>query len=272
MPGFGERPAIAVMPFASPTRPTSRSPRAGRGPDHRHRPLAQLPRAVAQLSFSLRDRNAGAREVGRTLGRATCTGHRAALGERVCVSAELVDADTGETLVAERFEGAAQDALQLQEGLARGIVARLEPELVRHEGERARRVPPPQASTYELYQRGLWHHYRYTRADNEIAREIFRRTLEIEPDYPRATASLTLALTHAAWCGWTDKQPAHAEALALGQRAVQLDPTDPMTQYALGTTLNHLGRTLDSLARLRECVRLNPSHAAGHAMMAFGYN
>ena len=274
VPGFGERPAIAVMPF--------------RVADQTDEPFADglaedLITAIARWrsfpvlsrssSFSLRNKGADAREVGRTLGaRYVHEGTVRRSGERVRVSADLVDADTGETLVAERFEGVAQDALQLQEGLARGIVARLEPELVRHEGERARRVPPPQASTYELYQRGLWHHYRYTRADNEIAREIFRRTLEIEPDYPRAAASLTLALTHAAWCDWTDKQPAQAEALALGQRAVQLDPTDPMTQYALGTTLNHLGRALDSLARLRECVHLNPSHAAGHAMMAFGYN
>ncbi len=100
----------------------------------------------------------------------------------------------------------------------------------------------------------------------------FRRTLEIEPDYPKATRRAD-ARAHPCGLVRLDGQAAGlAEALALGQRAVQLDPTDPTTQYALGTTLNHLGRAPDSLARLRECVHLNPSHAAGHAMMAFCYN
>lgn len=273
VPGFGGRPAIAVLPFRA----------SGADKVFADGLTEDLITAVAHWrsfpvisrasSFAWYGRDADVREVAAALGaRYVHEGTVRRVGRHVRVAIGLVDADTGETLLAETFDGNADDLFTLQDGIAREIMGRLQPELLRREGERARLVPAPRASTYELYQRGLWHHYRYTCEDNETARGLFVAALEAEPDYPQAEAALSIALCHAVRCNWLPREPTYTMALSHAQRAVHFDPRDPGTQYALGMALSHINCLPESLERLRETVRLHPSHAGAHAMLAFSYN
>ena len=72
--------------------------------------------------------------------------------------------------------------------------AAIEPELLRHERERAARAPQQNATAYELFQRGQWHHYRYTKEDNLHGRAYFRQALAIDPNYAQAAATLSITL------------------------------------------------------------------------------
>ena len=144
----------------------------------------------------------------------------------------------------------------------------LNPELLKFERERIAEHPQLNEDAYELYQRGLWHHYRHTKEDNIEAQAYFRRALALDAQYAQATAALALALCNAAYLNWAeDAEANYAEAYNLAQRAVSLDPRYPAARFALALVSSWSGRTDRSVAEYKEAVKLNPSYAAAHVML-----
>lgn len=273
----GKRPAIAVLPFSY------------RGPDA----AAQEPftdgitegiitalscwRSFPVISrnsvFALRGQPIDVREVGARLGARYVLEGSLTRRDRIRASTQLNDAETMQTLLAERFEHDLADTFALEDDIVRAIVNAIEPELLKHERERAPRTPQPDASAYDLHQLGLWHHYQYTKAANAEAQRLFRRAAERDPDYAQPSAALAVARIHAVTNGWdTDAALAYAEALAAARHAVAADARDPMAHFALGFVYSHTSRLAEAMAELQEAVRLNPSHTAAHANLAFIHN
>src|SRR6266513_451429 len=116
-------------------------------------------------------------------------------GQRVRVTAQLIRADTNQHIMAERYDRDLTDLFALQEELVAAIAGNIEPELLKFERERIAERPQHSEDAYELYQRGMFHHYRQNKADNAEAQGFFRRALAIDPQYPQATAALSIALT-----------------------------------------------------------------------------
>ena len=273
--GFGERPAIAVLPL-----------RTEAGDDEvladgmtedligglsRWRSFPVISRNSV---FAFKARDLDLPFVAAQLGaRFVVDGPVRRRGSTLRIALELHDVETMDLLLGETYELDLGDADSAQGEIVRAIVGALEPELLRRERDRAARKPERSATAYECLQRGHWHHYRYTQADSLQARALFRQALEIDPNYAQAAAALALTLSHAAYARWeTDEAAARREALAAAQLAVRADSRDPQSHFALGYCLNHLRAADDAIERFRETVRLNPSHAAGHANLAFGYN
>jgi len=129
--------------------------------------------------------------------------------------------------------------------------------------------PQQSEDVYELYQRGMWHHYRHTRADNV---EAFRRALAIDAQYPQAVAALTIAVLNAGFLGWAEDAEANfAEGYELGRSAIRLDPRYPNAHYALGLVCMWTQRIDRGIAALEEAINLNPSFAAAHVMLGQMY-
>ncbi len=165
------------------------------------------------------------------------------------------------------------DIYAVQDQIVHTTIGALEPELLRHEHERALRTPPQNANAYELFLRGQWHHYRYRREDNAEAQACFRRALELAPAYAHASAGLALASVHAANVGWGDRETLYDQALVHANNAVQTDSRDPMAHLAVGLARQNGGYPAAEAAEaLREAVRLDPSSAAAHANLSFVYD
>ncbi len=277
VPGFGERPAIAVLPFKH----------HGADADQEHFADGITEDIITELArwrsfpvisrnsvFTYKGRDVDLRSVALQLGvRYVVEGSLRRLGTRMRKSVQVTDVETMDNLLAEQYDYEVGDLFAIQDEIVRTIVGAISPELLRHERERAARAPPQNANAYELYQRGTWHHYRYTKEDNEKAREYFRRALEIDPAYAQASAGLAIALWHAAHVGWaSDRKAFYEQALAHARNAVQADSRDPMARFALGGTLLNAGFPQEAIPHLREAVRLNPSHTAAHANLAFAFN
>ena len=81
-------------------------------------------------------------------------------GNRVRITAQLIDAANGNHLWADRFDGNLDDVFDLQDQITEQIVVAVEPEIQARERERARRKPPESLDAWELLQRGLSHFYR----------------------------------------------------------------------------------------------------------------
>jgi len=224
--------------------------------------------------FTFKGRDVDPVTVGQQLGaRYILEGSLRRQGNRVRSGVGLVDADTRETLLTEQYQYDLDDMFAMQDEIVRTSIGVLEPELLKHEHQRALRTPPQSANAYELFLRGQWHHYRYTREDNAEARAFFHKALEIAPAYALAAANLAMACGHAAHVGWGDREALFDEALMHARNAVRIDARDPMTNYALGTLLlNTAAPPAEAAESLREAVRLDPSYAAAHALLAFAYD
>jgi len=174
--------------------------------------------------------------------------------------------------MAEKYDRDLTDLFDLQDEIAHTIAGAIEPEILKFERERIAERPPQSEDAYELYQRGVFHHYRQNKADNIEAQAYFRRALAIEPQYPQATAALSIALSSAAMIGWADDPDAgFADAYELARRAVTLDPRYPNAHFALGLACMWTRRSERGIAAFGEAIRLNPSFAAAHVLLGQMY-
>ena len=118
----------------------------------------------------------------------------------------------------------------------------------------------------------MWHHYRQNKPDNNKAQEYFRRALGIDPQYPQATAALSIALSSAAMIGWADNANARFEdADSLAQQSVTLDPRYPNAHFALGLVCMWTRRSERGIAAFEEAIKFNPSFAAAHVLLGQMY-
>jgi adenylate cyclase len=186
----------------------------------------------------------------------------------VRVTAQLIQADTGHHIMAERYDRDLTDLFELQDEIVSTIAGAIQPELLKFERDRIADRPQHNEDAYEYYQHGMFHHYRQNKQDNSEAQAYFRRALAIDEQYPQAMAALSIALCAAGYLSWTDNaERNYEESLELAQRAVALDPRYPNAHFALALISMWLGRNNRAAAEFKEAIKLNPSFAAAHAVL-----
>ena len=193
-------------------------------------------------------------------------------GHRVRVTAQLIRADTNHHIMAERYDRDLTDLFELQEEIVAAIAGNIEPELLKFERERVAERPQQNEDAYELYQHGVWHHYRQTKADNGAAQDYFRRALAIDRQYPQAAAALSLSLSSAAMTGWADNADAcFEEAYDLARQAITLDSRYPNAYFAVGLACMWTSRSEQGIAAFEDAIKFNPSFAAAHVLLGQMY-
>jgi adenylate cyclase len=181
---------------------------------------------------------------------------------------QLIRADTNHHIMAQRYDRDLTDLFELQDEIAHTIAGAIEPEILKFERERIAERPPRSEDAYELYQRGVWHHYRHSKADNLEAQAYFRRALAADAQYPQAIAALAIAVCNAGFLGWADNaERNYQESVELAQRAVALDARYPNAHFALGIACMYVHRSERAMAGMRQAIDLNPSFAAAHAIL-----
>jgi adenylate cyclase len=238
--------------------------------------LSRIPHSFVisrNTAFTYRNSSVDTKQIGRQLGvRYALEGSVRRSGDRVRVTAQLVDAETDTNLWAERYDRNRTGLFELQDEIVTAIVGAIEPELLKFERERVATRPQHSEDAYEHYQRGMFHHYRQNKADNIEAQSFFRRALAIDAQYPQATAALSIALCSAAMLGWAENpDTCFDQAHDLAQRAVTLDPRYPNSHFALGLACMWTRRSERAIAAFREAIKLNPSFAAAHVLLGQMY-
>ena len=149
-----------------------------------------FPVIARNSTFTYKGQTVDIKKVGEELGvRYVLEGSVRKSGRRVRVTAQLIRADTNHHIMAERYDRDLTDLFELQDEIVTTIAGAIEPELLKFERERIAERPQHSEDAYEFYQRGMWHHYRHSKADNIEAQAYFRRALAIDPQYPQATAA-----------------------------------------------------------------------------------
>jgi adenylate cyclase len=275
-PAFDDRRAIAVLPFAN----FSGDPEQEFFADGITEDIISMlagwrafPVIARNSTFTYKGKTVDIKKVGQELGvRYVLEGSVRKSGHRVRVTAQLIQADTGHHIMAERYDRDLTDLFELQDEITHAIAGAIEPELLKFERDRIAERPARSEDAYELYQRGLFHHYRQSKPDNIEAQDHFRRALAIDAQYPQATAGLSIALSASAQTGWAeDRDACFEDAYNLAQQAITLDPRYPNAHFALGLACMWTRRSERGIAAFEEAIRFNPSFAAAHVLLGQMY-
>ena len=220
-------------------------------------------------SFVYRGRLPDVKQVGRELGvRYVLAGSLRRSGNRLRITGQLVEAETGCHLWADRYEGALEDVFELQDRIAESVVAAVEPKLLQVELTRARAKPTDNVGAYELYLRALWHFYPFTKQDNKTALGLLGQAISRDPDFALAHALSGHLHIQRTFQGWSEDRAADLEAGArLAQLALQKGGDDPRILWRAALALVHSGHDPTACVALSErAIELSPSSAEAVAM------
>ena len=216
-------------------------------------------------------RDADPREIGAALGiRYLVQGTVAKRGDQVRITTDLVSAESGCHLWSESYDSALAHILNIQESMAQQIAAVIEPELARLEREAAVRRPPVTLGAWDCYQRGLYHLWGFTTPGLAEAEAMFRRAIELDPDFARAHGALAYVKLQCLITRCAHERPALLEdALRDGRVAVALDGQDCMNLCVVGRILCFMHQYEEAIAYLEQAIRTNPSFAQAYFALGF---
>jgi TolB-like protein len=246
-------------------------------------------------SFAYRDREVSDHDAAAELGaQFLVRGSVRRAGNRVRISVQLLDPQSGSTLWAHRFDREIEDVFVVQDELSSTIVATLAGRVEAARLAKARRAPPERLDAYDFVLRGKEHHHRYTREDCRAAIEMFEQAVTRDPEYATAHAWLACGLgqamgfrpneydalldaAQAAAERGLELDPSDSECLRILaqtslmrrnlQRAIRyqeqglfLNPNDDRSVCAMGELLSFAGRSEEAEGWVRKAMRLNPYH------------
>jgi len=221
-------------------------------------------------SFTYKGRATDVKQIARELGvQYVLEGSVRKVGNRVRITAQLIDALTGRHVWAERYDRDIEDIFAVQDEVTEAIVGAVAPSFVSAEARRVERKPPDNFDAWDCIMRGNWFLSQGRREDNAEAQRLFERALEIDPGSTAALTGLTLALCHSIYVGWADDPDEdRAAALAAGQRAVTLNPKDAEAYFALANGCFAVQQLDAAAAACRQALELNPNLAIAEGRLA----
>src|SRR5271165_3851395 len=188
---------------------------------------------------------------------------------RVRITAQLIEAETGAHLWADRFDGALENVFDLQDRITDSVVGIIEPSLRKSEIERSRRKRPENLDAYDLYLRALPHVTLMTAEGAGIGARLLDDALTLDPNYAAAHA-------HLAWCHETlfvhaGHDEVHRTAGVRHARIAVASGTDDAAALALAAhTIAFLGRDhCAAIAAVGRALSLNASSATAHLWGAY---
>jgi adenylate cyclase len=267
-----DKPSLAVMPFQNMSGDQDQEYFAdGIAEDIitmllRSRSLFVLAR---NSSFMYKGRVVDAKQIGREQNvRYVLEGSVRRSGNRVRITAQLIDTETGRHVWAERYDREPADVFAVQDEITEAVTIAIEPAVSDMERRRVLRKPPESLSAWEAYQRGLWHWSRISLIDNEAARRFFQQAIDLDPHFAAAHARLAHAIFDAASIYQASSiAEAVQNGLPLAQRAVALDPLDPIGLCSRGWGFYGQGDHEGATAEARQALSICRNYAAAHGLL-----
>ena len=264
-----DRPSIAVLPFDNMSNDPEQDYFADGMSEDIITELARFHSLFViarNSSFSYKGQAIDVQDVAKGLGvRYILEGSIRVSGKRARITAQLIDAESRRHIWAERYDRALEDIFAVQDEITKTIVAAIEPEVSAAERDRAYRAPPDNLDAWGMYQKGLWHAYRFSESDNAQARELFGRATLADPKFARALAGLSLTHFTDAFLGFGgDREDSRKLAIETARRSVALDDRDETSHWALGRAFMISREHSKAIGEFEEAVRLSANFAHAH--------
>lgn len=262
-----DKPSIAVLPFENMSSDPEQEYFADGIAEDIITALSHIKQwfvVARNSSFAYKERNVDIREVAKELGvRYVLEGSVRKGGNRLRITGQLIEAESGTHLWADRFDGDLADVFAFQDAITESVVGAIEPSLRSAEIARSKRKPPKDIGAYDFYLQALPHLYAMRPDQNEQALTLLHKAIALDPNYAPALAYLAWAyeerLTRA-WGAYGDDDA--GEAVALARRSIAADRDDALVLAVAGFVLVMIARDysqgLQAVNRARE---LNPNIA-----------
>lgn len=264
------KPSIAVLPFTNMSGDADQDYFADGMVEDIITGLAQirwLTVIARNSSFAYKGKSPDLRQVGRELAvRYIVEGSVRKAGKTVRITAQLIEAETGGHLWAEKFDGPLRDVFELQDRITAGVVAAIEPSVRQAEIARSKRKRPDSLDAYDLYLRALDQSYLYTPAGRDAGLALLNTAISLEPDYAEAHGVAAFCLQQRYL--WGGRVPADREASLAHADAVAHARSDDATSLAFAAmALSALGGRHDvALVMVNRALERNPSSATAHTV------
>ena len=271
-PGI-ELPAVAVLPFDN----MSNDPEQDYFSDGLTEDIItalslwrSFPVIARNSSFTYKGQSVRIQDAARELGaRYILEGSVRKAGSRLRITAQLIDADNGHHVWADKFDRQLEDIFEVQDEITHRIAAKIIPELEHFEQRRSATKPTDDLTAWDLYLRGMEWFHGDTMESNQAATDLFEQAVSKDPNYCDAWARL-------GWCcakqvmllrGAADDS-LQKKGLEAAQRAVAIDASSALAHMALGSVYVWSGDAALGLAEAQRALELNPNLA--QAALAVG--
>jgi adenylate cyclase len=264
-----DKPSIAVLPFTNMSGDLEQEFFADGIADDIITALSHYPSlfVIARNStFTYKGHAVDVKQVGRELGvRYVLEGGVRKVGNRIRVTAQLEEAETGNHIWAERYDRNLADIFAVQDEITEAVTVAIAPAIAEAELRRAVRKPTGSLDAWAAYQRGLWHVFKISRDDDALAQKYFQQAIDIDPPFVGGYKGLAVAYIQAATVLQTRSQAeAYSSAEALARQAIALDGTDAEAHSTLAAAMLRHGDYEGALAEAEIALAMSPDLALAH--------
>jgi TolB-like protein/class 3 adenylate cyclase/tetratricopeptide (TPR) repeat protein len=273
-----DKPSIAVLPFQNMSGDQEQEYFVDGIAEDVLTTLSKVPELMViarNSSFAFKGQTKDMREIGRELGaRYVLEGSVRKAGNRVRLTAQLIDSADGSHRWADRFDGGLDDVFDLQDRITQDIVTALEVQLTGDEQARVWRKRSGSPLVYEHFLKGRRLYKNFAKHTHAQARVQFELGLEINPAFAPMLYMLGLTLTDQARFGWEkDRVAAYEAALDCATRALMVDPNSGEAYLVIGYVRTFQRRHDEAVAAGEKALALSPSGADAYHMagMYHGY-
>jgi TolB-like protein/class 3 adenylate cyclase len=217
-------------------------------------------------SFTYKGQAVDVKQVGRELGvRYVLEGSVRKGGNRVRITAQLIEATNGAHLWADRFDGALKDIFELQDNVAISVAGVIEPTLHAAEMARSAKRPTTDLTAYDLYLRAYALALSWEKSAIIRSLELLEQAIERDPRYGSALAQAAARHFELHVNGWTnDPETSRRRGIELSRQALQAAADDPNVLSIAAYILGYFGEEIEvAIALLNRGLELNPSYARG---------
>ncbi len=273
-PTLPDKPSIAVLPFDDMSEDGEQEYFVDGMTEDIITQLARLRWlfVIARNStFHYKGTSPDVRKVGRELGvRYVLEGSVRKLGNRLRITAQLIDATDGSHIWAERFDRELIDIFDLQDDITQAIAANVDTELGGQEQIIARKKDASQLDAWDCYQRGMWHLYKAGKDNVTLAREWYLNSLEQDPEFTQAHGALAYLCFLEVGMGYVD-DPAKAlqDGFKSARQALVLDEKDAFNHMVMGRLHTYMGDDVRATRSLKRAIELNPNSAQAYYGLGF---
>jgi adenylate cyclase len=263
---LSDKPSIAVLPFVN----VSDDPEQGFLSDAITEDIITALSFIDALSvvartssFAYKDKTIDVRQVGKELSAShVLEGSVRKAGDRVRITAQLIDASTGHHLWSERYDRTLEDVLALQDEITANVASALQVHFVEGEQARTWRRSTQNIDAWLTMLQARSQDRSITKEGLARAIELYKKAIELDPEAAVLWAQLAKALTLYVRHGWSNSPPGDlTEAAELAEKAVALDDTLPMVHGVSGFVHLVRGQHEEAIAYASKGVALDPNNA-----------
>jgi len=190
-------------------------------------------------------------------------------GNQLRVNAQLMDSASGTNLWAERYDGKIDNILKLQDQITQRIVTALSLTLSSGERETVTRRDTNNTEAYQTFLKAQERYHRHSKLEILEARKLYRKSLELDPNFARAYAMLAMTYWFEFANAWSDDpEQSLASGQALAEKAIALNDAMPVAHFVSGLVYRERRQYAKALIEAEKAIALDPNYANGRVLLA----